>query len=123
MGTSRKIETLARPALKFVSPGHRPRIEIWSEARGGVVRIWVADWGIGIPPQYHKKIFGLFQRLHSQESYPGTGVGLALVRKGMERMGGKIGVESQPSQGTRFWFELREPPQSGVETTQTLSGN
>jgi signal transduction histidine kinase len=83
----------------------------------------VADWGIGIPAQYHKKIFGLFQRLHSQETYPGTGVGLALVRKGLERMGGRIGVESQPGQGTRFWFELREPSQADSEQPATLSSN
>jgi PAS domain S-box-containing protein len=106
------LYNLISNSLKFVEPGQPPRIEIWSEPRGGVVRIWVADWGIGIPVQYHKKIFGLFQRLHSQDSYPGTGVGLALVRKGLERMGGRINVESQPNQGTRFWFELREPPQA-----------
>jgi len=103
------IYNLISNALKFVSPEQTPRIEIWSEPRGGVVRFWVADWGIGIASQYHKKIFGLFQRLHSQESYPGTGIGLALVRKGIERMDGRIGVESQAGQGTRFWFELREP--------------
>src|SRR6266481_2896946 len=103
------IYNLISNALKFVSPEQTPRIEIWAEPRGGVVRFWVADWGIGIASQYHKKIFGLFQRLHSQESYPGTGIGLALVRKGIERMDGRIGVESQAGQGTRFWFELREP--------------
>ena len=103
------IYNLISNALKFVSPEQTPRIEIWSEPRGGVVRFWVADWGIGIASQYHKKIFGLFQRLHSQESYPGTGIGLALVRKGIERMDGRIGVESQAGQGTRFWFEVREP--------------
>jgi signal transduction histidine kinase len=64
------------------------------------------DSGIGIAPQFHQKIFGLFQRLHSHESYPGTGIGLALVRKGVERMGGSVGLESDVGQGTRFWFEL-----------------
>ena len=66
------------------------------------MRSWVADHGIGIAPQYHQKIFGLFQRLHSNEAYPGTGIGLALVRKGIERMGGRISVESEPGKGTRF---------------------
>src|ERR1044071_1895973 len=101
------VYNLISNALKFVSPEQTPRIEIWSEPRGSFMRFWVADWGIGIASQYHKKIFGLFQRLHSQESYPGTGIGLALVRKGVERMEGRIGVESQAGQGTRFWFELR----------------
>jgi light-regulated signal transduction histidine kinase (bacteriophytochrome) len=100
---------LVSNSLKFVKPDEPPRIEIWSENRGGMVRVWVADWGIGIPVQYHKKIFGLFQRLHSQEAFPGTGIGLALVRKGIERMGGRIGLEPQETQGTRFWFELRAP--------------
>jgi signal transduction histidine kinase len=103
------LYNLISNSLKFVGPQQPPRVELWAEPRGGVVRVWVADWGIGIPVQYHKKIFGLFQRLHSQEAYPGTGVGLALVRKGIERMGGRIGVDAQESQGTRFWFELPAP--------------
>jgi len=94
-------------ALKFVTPGQPPHIDIWAESQIGVVRVWIADRGIGIAPQHHQKIFGLFQRLHAHEAYPGTGVGLALVRKGLERMEGKIGLESQTGQGCRFWFELR----------------
>jgi PAS domain S-box-containing protein len=94
-------------ALKFITTDVHPHIEIWAENQKGIVRIWVADRGIGIAPQYHQKIFGLFQRLHPHDAYPGTGVGLALVRKGLERMDGRIGVESEPGQGSRFWFELR----------------
>jgi len=101
---------LVSNALKFVAPDQVPQIEILSEPRKPVVRVWVADSGIGIEPHHQTKIFGLFQRLHSQEAYPGTGVGLALVRRGLERMDGRIGLESQPGQGTRFWFELPAPP-------------
>jgi PAS domain S-box-containing protein len=94
--------------LKFVPAEKNPQIEVWTESRNGFLRIWVTDRGIGIPSQYHQKIFGLFQRLHSHDAYPGTGIGLALVRKGLERMGGRIGLESEPGQGTRFWFELAQ---------------
>jgi PAS domain S-box-containing protein len=92
--------------LKFVPSEQPPQIEVRAEPRGAAKRIWVMDSGIGIAPQFHQKIFGLFQRLHSHESYPGTGIGLALVRKGVERMGGSVGLESDVGQGTRFWFEL-----------------
>jgi PAS domain S-box-containing protein len=74
------------------------------------VRLWVEDNGIGIPSEHHEKIFGLFQRLHDAETYPGTGIGLALVRKGAERMGGRVGVKSQPGEGSRFWVDLPAGP-------------
>jgi PAS domain S-box-containing protein len=101
------LYNLISNSLKFVTPDQAPQIEIWTEPQSGQLRVWVTDRGIGIPPQYHAKIFGLFQRLHSNEAYPGTGIGLALVRKGIERMGGRIGLESKPGEGARFWFELK----------------
>jgi signal transduction histidine kinase len=82
-------------------------VRIWSEQRGRRIRLWVEDGGIGIAPENHRRIFEVFQRLHGEEKYPGSGVGLALVRKGVERMGGQTGVESTPGAGSRFWIELK----------------
>jgi signal transduction histidine kinase len=72
------------------------------------VRLWVEDNGIGIAPENHKRIFNVFERLHGSEVYPGTGIGLAIVRKGVERMGGGVGVESKIRQGSQFWIDLPE---------------
>ena len=100
------IENLVSNAVKFVSSGVDPEVRIHAERRNGSLRIWIEDNGIGIHPDYQDKVFGLFQRLNPMEAYPGTGVGLAIVRRGMERMGGKSGVESEPGRGSRFWIEL-----------------
>jgi PAS domain S-box-containing protein len=71
------------------------------------VRVWVEDNGPGIDPRHHEQIFGLFTRLDGNK-YEGTGIGLAIVQKGIERMGGRVGVESAKGQGSRFWVELRK---------------
>lgn len=73
-----------------------------------IIRLWVEDNGIGIAPEHQKRIFRVFERLHGIESYPGTGIGLAIVKKGVDRMGGQVGVESQLGQGSRFWIQLRK---------------
>ncbi|MEG3986986.1 CHASE3 domain-containing protein [Microcoleus sp. S28C3] len=73
-----------------------------------IIRLWVEDNGIGIAPEHQKRIFRVFERLHGIESYPGTGIGLAIVQKGTDRMGGQVGVESQLGQGSRFWINLRK---------------
>jgi len=93
-------------AVKFMEPGRTPRIQIWTDRGTNMVRLWVEDNGIGIANEHQERIFGLFQRLHTYQTYPGTGVGLAIVRKGVERMGGRVGVESRPGEGSRFWIEL-----------------
>jgi signal transduction histidine kinase len=93
--------------VKFVGPGVVPTVKLRSERRGEFVRVWVEDNGIGIAPELHGKLFGMFRRLHSNTSYDGTGIGLAIVRKAVERMGGKVGVESDGKTGSRFWIELR----------------
>ena len=73
-----------------------------------IIRLWVEDNGIGIAPEHQQRIFRVFERLHGIESYPGTGIGLAIVKKGTDRMGGQVGVESQLGQGSRFWIQLRK---------------
>lgn len=93
-------------ALKFVPGGRRPRVGIRSEARDGRVRLWVEDNGEGIPRAQQERIFRVFERLADQTDRPGTGIGLAIVRRGMERIGGRAGVESTPGEGSRFWIEL-----------------
>jgi signal transduction histidine kinase len=95
-------------ALKFVGKGVRPRIKIWTELSDSRVRVFIQDNGIGIPPEHQQKIFGLFERLHS--TYPGTGIGLAIVQKCVERMGGQAGVDSTPGKGSCFWFDLCKVP-------------
>jgi PAS domain S-box-containing protein len=92
--------------LKFVDSGVQPKIRIWAEKRQRAVRLWIEDNGIGIQPEHHDRIFRVFERLHHSEQYPGTGIGLAMVRRGIERMGGTVGVESSPGKGSRFWVEL-----------------
>jgi signal transduction histidine kinase len=95
-------------AVKFVRPGVKPRLKVWSEDRGEFARIFVQDNGIGIEPDQHEKIFGIFQRVDKR--YEGTGIGLAIVKKAVERMGGGVGVESQPGKGSVFWIEARRAP-------------
>lgn len=74
-----------------------------------------------IAPQYHEQIFRIFERLHGVESYPGTGIGLAIVQRGIERIGGRSGVESQVGQGSRFWIKLPVFDEESVASTSTAN--
>ncbi len=94
-------------AAKFVYPGTTAFVRVSAETHDGRVRIWMADNGIGIEPKNHERIFQMFERINSAKDYQGTGIGLAIVKKAVERMGGQIGVESDLGKGARFWFELR----------------
>jgi len=96
-------------ALKFVPSGVVPHVRIWAEKSGNKCKLFFKDNGIGIAPEYHQRIFRVFERLHGVETYPGTGIGLAIVRKGMERMNGTVGLNSEPDQGSTFWLELSAP--------------
>jgi PAS domain S-box-containing protein len=96
-------------AVKFMPPAEIPRITIRTEPCDGKVRLWIEDNGIGIKPQHQHRIFGIFVRLTTEVQYEGTGIGLAIVRKAVERMAGAVGVESDGVRGSRFWIELPRP--------------
>jgi signal transduction histidine kinase len=108
------ITNLLSNAVKFVNRGVKPRVRIWSEAMPPAdgppmrwVRLWFEDNGIGIDKEAQRRLFGLFQRLHPDTEYQGIGIGLAIVRKAVERMGGSVGVESERGKGSRFWIQLQ----------------
>jgi PAS domain S-box-containing protein len=106
------LTNLLSNALKFIPSNIPPRVEIWTEPRNAMVRLCVRDNGIGIKPQYFSKLFRPFSRLVNDQDFSGTGIGLAIVSKGAERMGGSVGVESEPGKGSCFWIDLPQPENS-----------
>jgi len=102
----RLLQNLIDNAIKYREPSRPIRVTVSTERHGKEVTIAVADNGIGIDPQYYDRIFGIFQRLHTRESYEGTGIGLAICKKIVERHGGRIWVESKPGEGSTFLFTL-----------------
>ena len=100
------ILNLLTNACKFVPVGTKPEVRLWTSHGNGVIRLWIQDNGIGIDPKDSPKLFGMFQRFNRQDTYPGTGMGLAIVKKAIERMGGTVGADSQLGKGSRFWVEL-----------------
>jgi signal transduction histidine kinase len=104
------VSNLLGNAIKFVPEGRDPKIRIWAEpeAGGKYVRIWFEDNGIGIAPQHFGRIFEIFGRINPAQAYEGTGIGLAIVRKAAERMGGKVGVISEFGKGSQFWLSLKK---------------
>jgi light-regulated signal transduction histidine kinase (bacteriophytochrome) len=102
----RLFQNLIGNALKYRSQSRTPEVAISCRPSGNLWEFTVADNGIGIEPAYFERIFGLFQRLHTQEKYEGTGIGLAVCKKIVERHGGTIWLDSIPGQGSRFHFTL-----------------
>src|SRR5581483_64970 len=103
------VSNLLANAVKFVPAGREPEIEVWTERlETGAIRFVVKDNGIGITKEATADIFKPFTRLHPKGGYEGTGIGLAIVQRAAERMGGRVGVESIPGQGSRFFIELPE---------------
>lgn len=100
------FQNLIGNALKFQNGEKAPVISITAEPQGAMWRFSVRDNGIGIDPAFHDKVFAIFQRLHRQDEYPGTGIGLSTCRKFIRLYGGDIDFESTPGQGTHFFFTL-----------------
>jgi signal transduction histidine kinase len=115
---ARVLTNLLSNALTFTKPGTSPSVRIAATQTNGWVKVSVSDEGIGIAPEHLERIFRPFERLHGAETYPGTGFGLAIVRRAVERMGGRCGVVSELGRGSTFWLELPAP---GAEATEAGS--
>jgi signal transduction histidine kinase len=100
------VSNLLSNAVKFMPPHQRPRVRVSAHQGEARARLWIVDNGIGIKPEHQSRLFGMFERLHPSSEYEGTGIGLAIVRKAIERMNGSVGVESDGVSGSRFWVDL-----------------
>ena len=102
------LTNLLANAVKFVPAGVLPEVRIRTERLDGKVRVWVEDNGIGIDPAHYERIFQIFGQVHPEKKYGGTGIGLAIVRKAVQRMNGEVGVAPGLDKGSRFWLILQE---------------
>jgi hypothetical protein len=100
------FQNLIGNAIKFRGTDRPCHVHVGAEQKDGRWVFWVRDNGIGIAPEQYNRIFVIFQRLHTRDKYPGTGIGLAICKKIVERHGGKIWVESKLGEGTTFYFAL-----------------
>ena len=97
-------------AVKFVATGVDPIIRVHAEQKPGGMRFWFEDNGIGIEPGERERIFEVFTTSHAPGRYDGTGIGLAIVRRAIQQMGGAVGVESEAGDGSHFWVDLPDGP-------------
>jgi PAS domain S-box-containing protein len=100
------FQNLIGNAIKFRKPNQPSLVHVAAEDRQGEIIFSVCDNGIGIPAEHHGRVFTIFQRLHGLDEYPGAGIGLAICKRIVDRHGGRIGVESKPGEGSRFFFSL-----------------
>jgi len=100
------LANLLENALTYRRPEGKPEIRVSSVREGGSVLLSVADNGIGIAPEYHQRIFQVFQRLHTEAEYPGTGIGLAIVARAVQAMNGEVQLQSEPGRGSTFVVRL-----------------
>ena len=100
------VFNLLSNAVKFSAENPAPEVRVFSERRGDFIRLLVQDNGIGIAPHHQERIWNVFERLHVRDVYPGTGIGLAIVKRAITRMHGSYGVESEAGKGATFWIEL-----------------
>jgi PAS domain S-box-containing protein len=107
------IQNLVTNAVKFVPEDRRPQLSIGIQTDANAHHLFVRDNGIGIEPNHHERIFSIFERLHPREAYPGTGIGLAIVKKAARLHGGDATVESTPGQGSTFWLTLPRRAEEG----------
>jgi signal transduction histidine kinase len=110
-GLTQSLNNYLDNAIKFTQKSNRPRIEVGAKDIHHKCVLWVKDNGIGFDPKFNERIFDIFQRLNQPEDYPGTGIGLAIVRKAMERIGGRAWAVGSPGEGATFYLEL--PHQEG----------
>ncbi|WP_297324986.1 PAS domain S-box protein [Nitrosomonas sp.] len=105
-GLALVLRNLLENAIKFSKHSAHPRIEFGASQDNHHITLWIRDNGIGFDMKYNQRIFEIFERLHRLEDYPGTGIGLALVKKAMQRMGGRVWAQGVPGEGATFYLEL-----------------